>query len=293
MTMTMTSVSRIGSEDLRTPPMPPEKNCEVCGVPIKFVVREQVPKIFESIPMAYYRESIDGHEKCHKEKDRRQIEVENQRQAEEANRLYRDRIARSGLSTSQSEKTFNRFSVTNQTKEAFDLLGNWKTQNAGVTLLGLPGVGKTHLMIAFALKQMEAGRRVKFFNFNELVGRLRQLSYQSSQVYEAELDKIKKTQILVLDDVGAERGTPLSADIFNCILEYRLNNRTPLFITTNCSESDLVSKFHERAYSRLKELTIIVQIDGKDYRNNIQISLQNKKMSLATSSRHQQYMEER
>ncbi|MGE0633919.1 MAG: ATP-binding protein, partial [Pseudobdellovibrionaceae bacterium] len=204
--------------------------------------------------------------------------------AEEAEQRYRNLEGRSGLSKAQAEKTFSRFSVNSETKEAFDYLSSWTFGNYGATLLGLPGVGKTHLLISFAMKQMQLGHIVRFFNFNELVGKFRQLSLLPGQSYESELEKIKKSSILILDDIGTERGTPLSADLFNCILEYRLNNRLPLFVTTNCSESDLVLKFHERAYSRLKELTILLQVNGADYRNKIQIDLQNKKMKLTSAN---------
>lgn len=259
-------------------PARPEKKCLVCHQSVEFVKNESVPDSLKSLSMACYRESTRGHENCQEELLRISVETERRLVAEESLQRNHDLIARSGLSKRQIEKTFTRFAVNNETREAFNFLNSWTLGHCGATLLGLPGVGKTHLLISFALKQMQIGHRVKFYNFNELVGKLRQFSLQNGQTYESELDKIKKSSVLILDDIGADRGTPLSADLFNCILEYRLNNNLPLFVTTNCSEDDLVSKFHERAYSRLKEFTILIQVNGADYRNKIQINLQNKTM---------------
>ena len=62
--------------------------------------------------------------------------------------------------------------------------------------------------------------------------------------------------------------------ILTNILEYRLNNNLPSFVTSNCNEEEFVEKFNERIYSRLKEACALIFMSGCDYRNNSQFMIQ-------------------
>ena len=91
--------------------------------------------------------------------------------------------------------------------------------------------------------------------------------------------KLKKADILIIDDIGREANTPYIRDeILGPILQYRCDNNLPMFMTSN-REFDLLEKhLSETASSvdsvkakaimaRIKYLMDEYELVDKDYRN--------------------------
>ena len=156
----------------------------------------------------------------------------------------------------------------------------------GLLFIGNPGTGKTHLAVA-ALKGLIAkGFEGVFFDYQNLLNRIRSSFDAASgtsdrEAYRTALD----TDVLLLDDLGAQRLTEFTEDTITSIITYRCNNRKALIATTNLCDTTLGDRrgagpqgeintrfFLEerigmRAHSRLFEMCRIVrmpQID--DYR---------------------------
>jgi DNA replication protein DnaC len=69
-----------------------------------------------------------------------------------------------------------------------------------VILLGPPGVGKTHLAIALALKACEAGSKVLFITLADLVAQLH--AALADRSLATRLKTLSKVELLVIDEVG-------------------------------------------------------------------------------------------
>ena len=67
-----------------------------------------------------------------------------------------------------------------------------------VILLGPPGVGKTHLAIALAVKAVEAGHRVMFLTLDTLMTRLRRA--QAENRLDRQLQQLVYPKVLILDE---------------------------------------------------------------------------------------------
>lgn len=132
---------------------------------------------------------------------------------------------------------------------AADFISIYKATNElprkGLYLHGLYGTGKTYILGALAnefikLKVQTAVVFVPEF-FRELKSSL------DDGTYEEKIDFIKKVPVLMLDDLGAEANSEWTRDeVLGSILNYRMNNHLPLFVSSNLNYEEL-----ERFYSRI------------------------------------------
>lgn len=146
----------------------------------------------------------------------------------------------------------------------------------GIYLYGPVGVGKSLLLYSFAKSMVGKGAKVLFAYYPDLVRRS-QNSFGTPKVEEL-IMKLKKADILMLDDIGREANTAYVRDeILGPILQYRCDNMLPVFMTSNRSFSDLETHLSDTSASddkvkaaaliaRIKFLMKEYQLSDKDYR---------------------------
>jgi DNA replication protein DnaC len=106
----------------------------------------------------------------------------------------------------------------------------WVEESANVCFFGPPGTGKTHCAIALAIKACERGYGVAFATAQEWVSRLEQA--QDRNQHEAELRRLERYQLLVVDEVGY---LPLERQAANLLfaLVSRRYERGSIILTSN------------------------------------------------------------
>lgn len=145
----------------------------------------------------------------------------------------------------------------------------------GLCLIGPPGIGKTHIAVAVLRRVIvEKGARGLFYDVRDLLRVIR--STYNPVVRTAEMDILRpvmETDLLVLDDLGAEKPSEWVEETMNLIVNTRYNERRPTIFTTNYEDlpddagfDSLKVRVGFRMHSRLHEMCDFLEYDGGDYR---------------------------
>ncbi|HWS55367.1 MAG TPA: ATP-binding protein [Pyrinomonadaceae bacterium] len=160
---------------------------------------------------------------------------------------------------------------------AFRLVREYPAVERGLLFTGPVGVGKTHLAVAILHGLVEKGVPCLFYEFGALLKEI-QDSYNSvSNTSElGVLSPVYQAEVLVLDELGASKPTDWVRDTMMQIIGKRYNDKRLTIFTTNYldarrhpSDETLEDRVGVRLRSRLYEMCKTVQIDGDDYRKQL------------------------
>ena len=159
--------------------------------------------------------------------------------------------------------------------DRFPSANNLREQGRGLLLEGPPGVGKTHLAVAVLKQVMDSsGARGLFYDTRDLLRVIRSTYDPSIRTTELEiLRPVMTADLLVLDDLGAEKTSEWVEETMNLIVNTRYNERRLTIFTSNYldipDDSDpnsLLFRIGFRMRSRLHEMCEFIEMDGADYR---------------------------
>lgn len=129
---------------------------------------------------------------------------------------------------------------------------------------GGTGVGKTYYAACIANAMIEKGKKVKMTTGSEI----------EQEIFNAEdkadiYKRYASYDVLILDDLAAERKSDYMYEILYNIVNDRYMARKPMIITTNMTTADTVNikdKRLERIMSRIYAYGYPIEIQGKDRR---------------------------
>ena len=133
---------------------------------------------------------------------------------------------------------------------------------------GPPGNGKTHLAGAVVRAVFEAGGFAVFANVPRLMVRFERTYRPGAKEHETDLLRaLIECDLLVLDDIGAEKWTAKREERLYLIVNSRLDDFRPLVCTTNCPDLEILGEHTgDRVLDRLVGDCLLVENKAPSYR---------------------------
>lgn len=183
------------------------------------------------------------------------------------------------------ESTFKRFDVTlysNDTEESgittrtrmrmikqfcMDYAQTFCKTSSSIFMSGETGLGKTHLSLAIANEVIARGYSVEYGSAQNIFSMLEQQHFSRVEENKGRYERlILNTDLLIIDDLGAEFCTQFTVSALYNIVNTRLLRKKPLIINTNVTAQEMEEKYTRRITSRIFGNYELLGFEGKDVR---------------------------
>lgn len=159
----------------------------------------------------------------------------------------------------------SKFDIGNHNNEK--IINFMKAPKDFLLILGTPGSGKTYFCAALMNALTEQHKHFVFLREKDFFGGLRSSMNQEGTSPEWELEKLGDVPFLILDDVGTSQNTEYQQESLFDLVDRRWTSRLPTVFTSNLFLNDFKEKYHERLYSRLRDVrNTIIELKAYDRR---------------------------
>ena len=170
------------------------------------------------------------------------------------------------------EVRFATYKVTEENRKVFGIakryvenFGEMFSKGQGILFWGNVGTGKSYTAAAIANELLGQMHSVIMTSFIKLLDEMRDFERDDSEY----IAKLNRAKLLIIDDLGAERGTDFSLEKVYDIIDSRYRTGKPIILTTNLEISQMKSCDdirYNRIYDRIFEMCYPVKVDGMSWR---------------------------
>jgi len=163
----------------------------------------------------------------------------------------------------------NATTMTPQLVKAREYAERWddfKREGIGLLLFGNVGTGKSYAAGCIANALIDRMISVLYVSMSDVVNRMQGNFGADRDTY---LKQLMRPDLLILDDLGAERNTSYGKERVFDVVNRRLLSRKPMIITTNIALSVMQKAADlddRRIYDRVLEVCVPVLFDGTNFR---------------------------
>ena len=151
-------------------------------------------------------------------------------------------------------------------KEYAEKWDDFSREGIGLLLFGNVGTGKSYAAGCIANALIDRMISVLYVDMTDVVNRMQGNFGADRDTY---LKRLTRPDLLILDDLGAERNTSYSKERVFDVVNRRLLSRKPMIITTNIALSVMQKATDlddRRIYDRILEVCVPVLFDGENFR---------------------------
>ena len=164
---------------------------------------------------------------------------------------------------------FDHAVVTPQLAKAKEYAANWdsfKQDGIGLLLFGDVGTGKSYAAGCIANALVDRLESVLFVGMSDVVNRM-QGNFGSDRDHY--MKSLMRPDLLILDDLGAERNTSFGKERVFDVVDKRLLTGKPMIVTTNIPLSVMKQAADlddRRIFDRILEVCVPIRFDGENFR---------------------------
>ena len=161
--------------------------------------------------------------------------------------------------------------MTAQLSKAKQYVENWdsfKRDEIGLLLFGDVGTGKTYAAGCIANALIDRLESVLFVGMSDVVNRMQGNFGTDRDHY---MKSLMRPDLLILDDLGAERNTSFGKERVFDVVDKRLLTGKPMIVTTNIPLSVMKQAADlddRRIYDRILEVCVPIMFDGDSFRKS-------------------------
>ncbi len=223
------------SSDAEEPP-PADPNCPACkgaGI-VHPLLPSGKPDYSRVIPCSCTRKELD---------EERRARLERYSNLGSLARFTFDKLLPQGRSGNPTHQE--------QFSRAYQAAKSFAAEPKGwFVLSGASGSGKTHLAAAIANECLHSGYPVLYQTIPDLLDRLRSTFSTDGEVpYVDFFDMVRNAPLLILDDLGAQTGTPWAREKLDQLMTHRFNSELPTVIVAIVP----IEQLDERLSTRLTD----------------------------------------
>ncbi|MCD8005869.1 MAG: ATP-binding protein [Oscillospiraceae bacterium] len=159
--------------------------------------------------------------------------------------------------------------MTPQLSKAKSYADKWedfKSNGIGLLLFGDVGTGKSYAAGCIANDLIEKSVVVKFSAMSRIVNHMQGTFGDDRENF---MKQLMRPELLILDDLGAERSTSFGKECVFDVVNRRLLTGKPMIVTTNITLSAMKATTDlddRRIYDQILEVCIPVQFKGQNFR---------------------------
>lgn len=133
-------------------------------------------------------------------------------------------------------------------------------------MCGKTGLGKTHLSLAIAGEAIKKGYNVLYNSAQNIFNTIQREHFSRSGDTGQYESLVLESDLLVIDDLGAEFATQFTNSILYNIINTRINLQLPTIISTNLTLAEIEDRYSDRISSRFIGEYTALGFAGKDVR---------------------------